>query len=250
MKLTPNVTKYAQKCLKYNHINKTKPYRSIVTIVQYLHNKEGINDLETIHELVLDYLVKCGRDDLKVDLGYIAKSYKPEHYLEVEEITISHNEINKILNSGYPYSWQKILFVMLVHYKAKEQALNVTSEKIEFSMNELMQDAHVSLSTAKRTEMLRAFGEDGFVAFANGGKKAQHLYLTFLEKEDFTPAVTVTEFENFYLYFEQIVKGGKLKICKTCGTLMLDKGKTNQMIHCQPCSKKRRLERKSNKNKS
>ena len=48
---------------------------------------------------------------------------------------------------------------------------------------------------------------------------------------------------DFYLYYEQLEKGGRLIYCQECGKLVLVKSKTCTDKYCQKCKKERENER-------
>ena len=47
---------------------------------------------------------------------------------------------------------------------------------------------------------------------------------------------------DFYLYYEQLEKGGRLIDCQECGKLVLVKSKTCSDKYCQKCKKEKMLE--------
>ena len=50
---------------------------------------------------------------------------------------------------------------------------------------------------------------------------------------------------DFYLYYEQIEKGGRLINCQECGKLVLIKSKNDgSTIYCTKCRKEKELEKK------
>ena len=50
------------------------------------------------------------------------------------------------------------------------------------------------------------------------------------------------DFDDFYLYFEQYVKGGRLINCRECGKLILDNSVTFPSKYCKKCAKEKKLE--------
>ena len=106
-----------------------------------------------------------------------------------------------------------------------------------------MNDAHVTLSVAKRMEMLAQFEEDGLIELPNGGKQAQYIYLHYVDDYVAQVAIIVEDFFDFYLYYEQYVKGGKLIRCSECGKLVLSKSKTCPDKYCKKCAKEKELEK-------
>ena len=57
--------------------------------------------------------------------------------------------------------------------------------------------------------------------------------------------VVVEDFFDFYLYYEQIEKGGRLINCQECGKMVLVKNKNDgSTIYCSKCKKEKELEKK------
>ena len=104
-----------------------------------------------------------------------------------------------------------------------------------------MKDAHVSMGVDKRIDMLASFEEDGLIELPNGGKQAKYFYLHFIDEEQQEVGVVVEDFFDFYLYYEQIEKGGRLIYCQECGKLVLAKG--NKTTYCSKCAKEKENER-------
>ena len=48
---------------------------------------------------------------------------------------------------------------------------------------------------------------------------------------------------DFYLYYEQYVKGGRLIRCSECGKLVLSQSKTYQPKYCKKCAKQINIEK-------
>ena len=136
---------------------------------------------------------------------------------------------------------------MLVHYKVKLLLYpDNDNKRVEINVSEIMKDAHVSMSVDKRIEMLTTFEEDGLGEIPNGGKQAKYFYMDFIDEEQQEVGVVVEDFFDFYLYYEQLEKGGKLLYCEECGKLILQK-KTGgrQSQYCSKCAKNKFNESKA-----
>ena len=109
-----------------------------------------------------------------------------------------------------------------------------------------MKDAHTTLGIEKREEMLTKFEEDGLVDMPNGGKQAKYFYLNYIDDEPEEIGIIVEDFDDFYLYFEQYVKGGRLINCSECGKLVLDKKNSSmsRRKYCEKCAKKMKNKKK------
>ena len=240
MKLIANETAYARKCLEQNYIDRQKPYKSIRSIVRYLNKICHINNIDDIYCSILTYIDSTGKD-VEIDKDTILSMMNESNpYNSIENITISQKELDIISSFGYPYSYRKVLFTMLVHYKVKLLLYpDNDNKRIEINVSEIMKDAHVSMSMDKRIEMLTTFEEDGIGEIPNGGKQAKYFYMSFIDEEQQEVGVVVEDFFDFYLYYEQIEKGGRLINCQECGKLVLVKNKQdNSKKYCATCAKK------------
>lgn len=235
MKLIANETEYARRCLEQNIMDK-KPYKSIRAVVRYLNRVCHIDDINIIYDSVQSYINAVGKrvtisiDTIKTFI------YEDSPYNELERVYISKKEMDTIMACKYPYSWKKILFTMLVQYKVKLAIYpEARNSRIEADLSIIMNDAHTTLTLAKRMEMLARFEEDGLIEMPNGGKQAKYIYLQYVDNEPEEVAVVVEDFFDFYLYFEQYVKGGRLIRCSECGKLVLTQG--NKTQYCKKCAK-------------
>ena len=237
MKLIANETEYARRCLEQNYIDKKKPYKSIRTVVRYLKKICYITDLDDMYYSILTYIESTGKQ-VKIDKDVIRTMMNEDNpYNDLSCIYISENEMNKITSLNYPNSWKKVLFTMLVHYKTKLQLYpEAKNKRIDADLSMIMNDAHVTLSVAKRMEMLAQFEEDGLIELPNGGKQAQYIYLHYVDDYVAQVAIIVEDFFDFYLYYEQYAKGGRLIRCSECGKLVLVKDKAPGK-YCKKCAK-------------
>ena len=243
MKLIANETEYARKCLEQNYIDKKQPYKSIRTVIRYLKKMCFITDLEDMYCSILKYIESTGKQ-VKINKDIIRTMMNEDNpYNDLNCIYISENEMNRITSLNYPNSWKKVLFTMLVHYKTKLQLYpEAKNKRIDADLSMIMNDAHVTLSVAKRMEMLAQFEEDGLIELPNGGKQAQYIYLHYVDDYTAQVAIIVEDFFDFYLYYEQYVKGGRLIRCSECGKLVLVKDKAPSK-YCKKCAKEKIQER-------
>ena len=245
MKIIANETLYAKKCLEQGFIDKKKPYKSIRTVVRYLNQVQGIESALDIYDIVKEYIDNTGRD-VKFDINVIRKMMNEESsYNELHYVYISVKELDSIVNKNYPHSWKKILFTMLVHYKVKNAIFEVNNDRIEAEMSIIMSDAHATLGVEKREQMLEQFEQDGLIEMPNGGKQSKYFYLNYIDYEPEEIGIIIEDFDDFYLYFEQYVKGGRLIQCKECGKLVLDSkaGAGKPTEYCKKCAKEIEMEK-------
>lgn len=244
MKLIANETAYARKCLEQNFIDKKHPYKSIRSVVRYLQKVCFIKDINDMYCSVLSYIESTGKD-VEIDKEKVLTMMNESNpYNDIQHIIISQKELDIINSFGYPYSYRKLLFTMLVYYKVKLALYpEHNNKRIDANIAEIMKDAHVSMSVDKRTEMLMTFERDGLIELPNGGKQAKYFYLYFIDDEQREVGVVVEDFFDFYLYYEQLEKGGRLINCQECGKLVLDGSKTRPTTYCTKCRKEKDVEK-------
>lgn len=240
MKLIANETEYARRCLEQGYIDTKKPYKSIRTVVRYLHKICGIVDVDDLYSAVQSYIEETGKV-VFVDRDTILQMRNEDNpYNQLESISLSSKELYMIMNNDYPHSWRKVLFVLLVHYKTKKAIyVDVDNRRVDSDISTIMSDAHTTLSVEKRMQMLSKFEEDGYIEMPNGGKQAKYLFLNYIDEEPQDELVVISDFFDFYLYFEQYVKGGRLIYCQECGKLVLTN--INRTQYCKKCQKEREL---------
>ena len=190
-------------------------------------------------------------DDVEINIDVIRTMMNEDNpYNDVQRIFISKQEMDTITSMPYPYAWKKVLFTILVHYKVKLQVYpEARNKRIEANLTYILNDAHVTLSKDKKIEMLAKFEEDGLIEMPNGGKQAKYFYLYYIDDNPEEIAITVEDFFDFYLYYEQYVKGGRLIYCSECGKLVLltsvNDGSTK---YCKKCKREKDLERQEKYN--
>ena len=237
MKLIANETEYARRCLEQGYIDTKKPYKSIRTVVRYLDRVCGIHNVDDLYSAVQSYLEETGKV-VVIDKTTILQMRNEENpYNELESVSLTSREVYTIMNNNYPHSWRKILFVMLVHYKVKKALyVDVDNRRIDADLSIIMNDAHTTLNMEKRMQMLSQFEEDGYIEAPNGGKQAKYIFLNYIDDELDDELIVINDFFDFYLFFEQYVKGGKLICCNECGKLVLSQ--SNNVKRCRQCDKK------------
>lgn len=237
MKIIANETLYARKCLEQGFIDKKKPYKSIRTVVRYLNQVQGMDNATEIYKVVKEYIDNT-EQEVEYDIKIIRQMMNEESpYNELDYVYISKKELDLITNNNYPHSWKKILYSMLVTYKVKNAIFNVNNNRIDSEMSFIIRDARVTLGKEKREEMLAKFEEDGLIEMPNGGKQSKYFYLNYIDNEPEEIGIIVEDFDDFYLYFEQYVKGGRLINCSECGKLVLSQSKTCPEKYCKKCAK-------------
>ena len=239
MKLIANETEYARRCLEQGYIDTKKPYKSIRTVVRYLNKVCGIVNVDDLYSAVQSYIEETGKV-VKIDKNTILQMRNEDNpYNQLESISLSSKELYMIMNNDYPHSWRKVLFVMLVHYKAKKAIYtDVDNRRVDSDLSSIMSDAHTTLSVEKRMQMMAKFEEDGYIEMPNGGKQAKYLFLNYIDEEPQDELVVISDFFDLYLYFEHYVKGGRLIYCQECGKLVhVTKEQDYSKKYCKKCMK-------------
>ena len=237
MKLIANETEYARRCLEQGYIDTKKPYKSIRTVVRYLNKVCGIANVDDLYSAVQSYIEETGKV-VVIDKDTILQMRNEDNpYNELESISLSSKELYMIMNNDYPHSWRKVLFVLLVHYKVKQGIYTeVDNRRVDSDISTILSDAHTTLSVEKRMDMLSRFEEDGYIEMPNGGKQAKYLFLNYIDEEPQDELIVIEDFFDFYLYFEQYVKGGRLIYCQECGKLVLIKKENDGSTkYCKKC---------------
>ena len=245
LKLIANETEYARRCLEQGYIDTKKPYKSIRTVVRYLNKVCGIVNVDDLYSAVQSYIEETGKV-VKIDKNTILQMRNEDNpYNQLESISLSSKELYMIMNNDYPHSWRKVLFVMLVHYKTKKAIYtDVDNRRVDSDLSSIMSDAHTTLSVEKRMQMMAKFEEDGYIEMPNGGKQAKYLFLNYIDEEPQDELVVISDFFDFYLYFEQYVKGGRLIYCQECGKLVhVVKEQDRSAKYCKKCAKEVENER-------
>ena len=245
MKLIANETEYARRCLEQGYIDTKKPYKSIRTVVRYLNKVCGIVNVDDLYSAVQSYIEETGKV-VVIDKDTILQMRNEDNpYNELESISLSSKELYMIMNNDYPHSWRKVLFVLLVHYKVKQGIYTeVDNRRVDSDISTILSDAHTTLSVEKRMDMLSRFEEDGYIEMPNGGKQAKYLFLNYIDEEPQDELVVISDFFDFYLYFEQYVKGGRLIYCQECGKLVhVVKEQDRSAKYCKKCAKEVENER-------
>ena len=208
-------------------------------MVRYLNQVQGMDNAAEIFKVVKEYVDQTERE-VQFDVKVIRQMMNEESpYNELDYVYISKKELDLITNNNYPHSWKKILYSMLVAYKVKNAIFQVNNHRVDAEMSIIMKDAHATLNAEKREEMLAKFEEDGLIEMPNGGKQSKYFYLNYIDDEPEEIGIIVEDFDDFYLYFEQYVKGGRLINCSECGKLVLDKKNSNmsRRKYCDKCAK-------------
>ena len=250
MKLIGNEIKYCEKHL----MNKTvegNPVKTIVILIKYffLIKQYSIAQIEKeIKQFLIDVGVELEHEYL---MGLIKSNATPKTTInQLEQIEITHTELNTIRELGQTEQQRKILFTLLCWYKIKVGLGYQADYTVKIDYTHLNAEAHVALTKAKREEILTYFLECGLVEFGMG-QLAKKIKLNYVA--DGMVAMTVTEFDCldvYYKWWKDDFKG-RLVICSKCGELVHVKNKNDYRTkYCEECDKQVKYEQREKSRKS
>lgn len=235
MKLIGNEVKYCEKHL----MNKTvegNPVKTVVILIKYffLIKQYSIAQIEKeIKQFLVDVGVELEHEYL---MGLIKSNATPKTTInQLEQIEITHTELNTIRELGQTEQQRKILFTLLCWYKIKVGLGYQADYTVKIDYTHLNAEAHVALTKAKREEILTYFLECGLVEFGMG-QLAKKIKLNYVA--DGMVAMTVTEFDCLDIYYKWWKDDfkGKPVVCTKCGELFIAPVKSPAK-YCEECAK-------------
>ena len=228
-------------------MNKTvegNPVKTIVILIKYffLIKQYSIAQIEKeIKQFLMDVGVELEHEYL---MGLIKSNATPKTTInQLEQIEITHTELNTIRELGQTEQQRKILFTLLCWYKIKVGLGYQADYTVKIDYTHLNAEAHVALTKAKREEILTYFLECELVEFGMG-QLAKKIKLNYVA--DGMVAMTVTEFDCldvYYKWWKDDFKG-RLVICKECGELFIAPVKSPAK-QCEECYKRKHQESKN-----
>ena len=226
-------------------MNKTvegNPVKTVVILIKYffLIKQYSIAQIEKeIKQFLVDVGVELEHEYL---MGLIKSNATPKTTInQLEQIEITHTELNTIRELGQTEQQRKILFTLLCWYKIKVGLGYQADYTVKIDYTHLNAEAHVALTKAKREEILTYFLECGLVEFGMG-QLAKKIKLNYVA--DGMVAMTVTEFDCLDVYYKWWKDdfNGKLVICKECGELFIAPVKSPAK-QCEECYKRKEKDR-------
>lgn len=239
-KLIGNEVKYAQSHLK-NKTVENNAFKTVVILIKYFFKYEGMTNTE-IKLAIQKHLEESGKGNLfdeEVINRLISTNANDKVTLnQLESITITKSEWNTIQELGKTEQYKKVLFTLLCWYKIKVGIGYSADGMIKVDYSHLNQGAHVSLTSAKRNDMLAYFMEVGLVD-SDLGAISKKLHLFYMNEES-EPLLVITEFDrlDFYYKFLKNRIGQKIVQCQCCGELFVANAKTNPKYCSDECKKK------------
>ena len=228
-------------------MNKTvegNPVKTIVILIKYffLIKQYSIAQIEKeIKQFLMDVGVELEHEYL---MGLIKSNATPKTTInQLEQIEITHTELNTIRELGQTEQQRKILFTLLCWYKIKVGLGYQADYTVKIDYTHLNAEAHVALTKAKREEILTYFLECELVEFGMG-QLAKKIKLNYVA--DGMVAMTVTEFDCldvYYKWWKDDFKG-RLVVCKECGELFIAPVKSPAK-QCEECYKRKHQESKN-----
>ena len=252
MKLIGNEVKYSEKHLLNKTVeDKHNPVKTVVILIKYffLIKEYSISQIKReIKQFIQDAEIEL--DDKYLDDLIKTNTSAKTTINNLELINITQAEMETIKELGQTEQQRKILFVLLCWYKIKVGVGYADDGTVKVEYTHLNADAHVSMSKAKREEMLGYFYECGLIGLGMGqmAKKIKLFYVN----NDSPVIMTITEFDCLDVYYEWWKSGlkGRLVICKECGDLVHIKNKQdNSTKYCKKCKEQKELEKQIRYNK-
>ena len=252
MKLIGNEVKYSEKHLLNKTVeDKHNPVKTVVILIKYffLIKEYSISQIKKeIKQFMQDAEVEL--DDKYLDDLIKTNTSSKTTINKLESINITQAEMETIKELGQTEQQRKILFVLLCWYKIKVGVGYADDGTIKVEYTHLNADAHVSMSKAKREEMLGYFYECGLIGLGMG-QMAKKIKLYYVNND--SPVImTITEFDCLDVYYKWYKGGckGRLKICNNCLDLYISN--SNNGKYCEDCAKDIKTQQtiKSNKKRN
>ena len=253
MKLVGNEVKYSEKHLLNKTVeDKHNPVKTVVILIKYffLIKEYSISQIKKeIKQFLQDAEVEL--DDKYLDDLIKTNTSSKTTINNLDSINITQAEMETIKELGQTEQQRKILFVLLCWYKIKVGVGYADDGTVKVEYTHLNADAHVSMSKAKREEMLGYFYECGLIGLGMGqmAKKIKLFYVN----NDSPVIMTITEFDCLDVYYQWWKSGfkGRLVICSECGKLVHVKNKNDYRTkYCEKCDKQVKYEQREKSRKS
>lgn len=250
MKLIGNEVKYSEKHLLNRTVeDKRNPVKTVVILIKYffLIKEYTISQIKKeIKQFLQDVEVEL--DDKYLDDLIKTNTSEKTTINKLDSISVTQAEMDTIKELGTTEQQRKVLFVLLCWYKIKVGLGYTDDGTVKVDYTNLNAEAHVSMSKAKREEMLTYFYECGLIGLGMGqmAKKIKLFYIN----NDSPIIMTITEFDCLDVYYKWWKDGfkGRLVICKECGELFVAKDKGRTPMYCEDCTRKRELSKYSRYN--
>ena len=246
MKLIGNEVKYSEKHLLNKMVeDKRNPVKTVVILIKYffLIKEYTISQIKKeIKQFLQDVEVEL--DDKYLDDLIKTNTSEKTTINKLDSISVTQAEMDTIKELGTTEQQRKVLFVLLCWYKIKVGLGYTDDGTVKVDYTNLNAEAHVSMSKAKREEMLTYFYECGLIGLGMGqmAKKIKLFYIN----NDSPVIMTITEFDCLDVYYKWWKDGfkGKLIICKECGELFIAPVKSPAK-QCEECYKRKHQESKN-----
>lgn len=238
MKLIGNEVKYSEKHLLNKTVeDKRNPVKTVVILIKYffLIKEYTISQIKKeIKQFLQDVEVEL--DDKYLDDLIKTNTSEKTTINKLDSISVTQAEMDTIKELGTTEQQRKVLFVLLCWYKIKVGLGYTDDGTVKVDYTNLNAEAHVSMSKAKREEMLTYFYECGLIGLGMGqmAKKIKLFYIN----NDSPVIMTITEFDCLDVYYKWWKEGlkGRLIICKECGNLFIEEKRNANVKYCEDCA--------------
>jgi len=227
-----NQKKYVEDVLLKNGINTNRISKDIYIISKYYLNQGKLdNEILIILRNMVNQVLPDG--SLQKNINFIFNKVKelPSYSLDNEIMYITKNEINTILNFTDKIKEQKLIFTMLVIYKF------MGCDFYNFIFSDIFKYAKVKRNNELLENIIHRMVVKGLITkYEDNTKKELLRKLNFTELNNESEVeITITNFENFILYFDNYCFKTKIGNCQNCNIKI--QIKSNRQKFCDECWK-------------
>lgn len=227
-----NEKKYIESMINSKYVDENAPMKTIRLLSRYCHFVLGFNEKES-YRYIIDYMDKNSiefheqRNMQKVK-SCIKNSYKNGSWKNIDKVTITRSELNKILSLNDERQ-EKIAFVLLadVKYYAACSGLNRTASYL--SISNVFQLARVPCPYKERSYFMNFLykdRDDGSLAertisrsIKDNKVKYKLNYVSYDNSDEIVLELDENNYKELAFTYLNWKDGGGYKPCKKCGRL-------------------------------
>lgn len=242
-----NEKKYIESMINSKYVDENAPMKTIRLLSRYCHFVLGFNEKES-YRYIIDYMDKNSiefheqRNMQKVK-SCIKNSYKNSSWKNIDKVTITRSELNKILSLDDERQ-EKIAFVLLadVKYYAACSGSNRTASYL--SISNVFQLARVPCPYKERSYFMNFLykdRDDGSLAertisrsIKDNKVKYKLNYVSYDDSDEIVLELDENNYKELAFTYLNWKNGGGYKPCKQCGRLFKTKKQGNQE-YCKKC---------------
>lgn len=242
-----NEIKYAEEILKTGKIDK-KPSATISLLAKYYRQYKNKSENETI-EIINEFMDKYYPFFNKVKwqnsiVGIVSKAtqYKLR---EIENISISKNELNKIKELKNE-RLERLLFTMLCFAKTYNMTSEINNGWVNTDINEIYNTARVSVKQADEKHfIIHKLIQDGYLECSKKNTNL-NLRITFIDNSS-DCILNINNLEELGYEYMQYINKGRFCRCENCGKLIKLKNTERSKKYCKECATQVNREKTKNR---